>query len=288
MKYLVFFILSMFAIKLNAQDLGAKRYLYGTNEIPGASKKLTDLDERDKPKLYSHLVQNPNNKDIVFLVIPGGGYGMVAINHEGHDVAKRLNDAGYNAYVLDYRLPKKETMIDKRFGPLQDAQYAISIIRKENKGKKVAVIGFSAGGHLAASLSTLYKLPQTKELKKANLRPDFSILCYPVITMDEAITHKGTKQNLIGPDIKESDVELFSTENQINKNSQPTFLMSAIDDQGVPIENSYRYQSNLNKYKIPNTIFTYEKGGHGFGLNNKTDSRDWLKAALEWIDTVNK
>ena len=277
----------MIAWHSKAQDTGQMRYLYGNSEIPKSTVKFDSLDEFDKPKIYVHKAEH-EKKDLVFLVIPGGGYAGVAINHEGHDVAKRLNDLGYSAYVLFYRLPKAEFMEDKRFGPLQDAQYAIAQIRAENPKKKVAVIGFSAGGHLAATLSNLYDRPQTDELKKSNLKPDFSVLCYPVISMDAAITHQGSKNNLIGPDFKDEDIELFSLEKQVDKNNQPTFLMSAKDDKAVPIENSYNYKKALDQNKIPNMIFTYEEGGHGFGLINKTDSRDWFAAMMDWLKTVNK
>lgn len=286
-NYLILFILSMIALHSKAQDTGQMRYLYGTQEIPGSKVKVETLDELDKPKLYIHKAKQ-ENKELVFLIIPGGGYAGVAINHEGHDVAKRLNGLGYSAYVLFYRLPKVETMKDKRFGPLQDAQYALAQIREENAGKQVVVIGFSAGGHLAGSLSNLFEMPQTAYLEKANLRPDYSILCYPVLSMDDSITHNGSKQNLIGPDAKAEDVELFSLEKQVDEKNQPTFLMSAKDDKVVPIENSYNYKKALDAYNIPNTLFTYEEGGHGFGLINKTDNRDWFAAMIDWLKTVKK
>lgn len=286
-NYLILFILSMIAWHSKAQDTGQVRYLYGTEEIPGAKVKVESLEELDKPKLYVHKAEQ-DQKDLVFLVIPGGGYAGVAINHEGHDVAKRLNDLGYSAYVLLYRIPKEETMSNKKFGPLQDAQYAIAQIREENPKKQVVVIGFSAGGHLAGSLSNLFEHPQTPYLEKANLRPDYSVLCYPVLTMEQGVTHQGSKQNLIGPEFKAEDVELFSLEKQVDETNQPTFLMSAKDDKAVPIENSYRYQKALNSYNILNTLFTYEEGGHGFGLINKTDSRDWFAAMMEWLQTVKK
>ncbi len=286
-KYLILFILSMIAWHTKAQNTGQMRYLYGNEEIPKSKLPVDSLEELDIPKLYVHKA-NQEKEDLVFLVIPGGGYAGVAINHEGHDVAKRLNDLGYSAFVLFYRLPKVTTMEDKRFGPLQDAQYAIAQIRSENPNKKVVVIGFSAGGHLAATLSNLYDRPQTEFLQQANLKPDFSVLCYPVISMDASITHQGSKNNLIGPEFKVEDVELFSMEKQVDKNNQPTFLMSAKDDKVVPIENSYRYQDSLGMYNIPNPIFTYEEGGHGFGLINKTDNRDWFAAMMEWLQNVSR
>ena len=285
MRLLTLLILSMLAFQSEAQQTQPMRLLYQNNEIPGALKDSSALSDQETPKLYPYVLPEPE-KELVFLVIPGGGYCGVAMAHEGHDVAARLNQVGYSAYVLYYRLPSVQTMKDKRFGPLQDAQVALSRIRELHAGKKIVVIGFSAGGHLAASLSNHYDRPQTTFLKGYNLRPDVSVLCYPVISMDDEITHKGSKSNLIGPDPAANDVALFSLELQVDKNTPPTFLMSAKDDQAVPIENSYRYQQALQKNGVTTTLFTYEKGGHGFGLINSTDNRDWFAAMIQWIETV--
>ena len=286
MKNLLLLLLSIMSIHLYAQDTGEMRALYGVEEIPGSLKSVQELEDADIPKLFVHTAAH-SSKDIVFLVIPGGGYSHVAINHEGHAVAKRLNDLGYSAYVLRYRLPKTTTMKDKRYGPVQDAQYAMAQIRKDYPNKKIAVIGFSAGGHLAASVSNLFELPQTEALKQVNLRPDFTVLAYPVISFEDAITNKGTKESLIGPDFKPEDVEFFSMENRVSESSQPTFLMSAKDDKTVPIENANRYAKALNAYNVRNAMFTYEEGGHGFGLINKTNDRDWFAAMMKWLEEVN-
>ena len=286
MKNLLLLLLSIMSIHLYAQDTGEMRALYGVEEIPGSLKSVQELEDADIPKLFVHTAAD-SSKGIVFLVIPGGGYSHVAINHEGHAVAKRLNDLGYSAYVLRYRLPKTTTMKDKRYGPVQDAQYAMAQIRKDHPNKKIAVIGFSAGGHLAASVSNLFELPQTEALKQVNLRPDFTVLAYPVISFEDAITNKGTKESLIGPDFKPEDVEFFSMENRVSESSQPTFLMSAKDDKTVPIENANRYAKALNAYNVRNAMFTYEEGGHGFGLINKTNDRDWFAAMMKWLEEVN-
>lgn len=285
MRILAILLLSMLTFQTSAQQTGQMQLLYGSDEIPGSQKSVAEVTEEDIPKLYVHRVAE-EKKEEVFLVIPGGGYAGVAIGHEGHDVAERLNQLGYSAYVLFYRLPKDETMKDKRFGPLQDAQYAMSRIRAAHPGKEVVVIGFSAGGHLAASLSNHYDLPQTDELKATNLRPDVSVLCYPVISMHDAITHAGSKKNLIGADPDDADVTLFSMELQVDENNQPTFLMSAKDDRSVPIENTYQYQNALKQQEIPHTVFTYEEGGHGFGLVNATDDRDWFAAMMKWLQEL--
>ncbi|WP_240903183.1 alpha/beta hydrolase [Sphingobacterium sp. SGG-5] len=231
------------------------------------------------------------SSDIAFLIIPGGGYGKVAIQHEGHDVAKRLQDLGYASFVLRYRLPKADQQEDKRIAPIQDAQSALAYIRAhaEELGniRYVGVIGFSAGGHLASTLSTHFMTDyRTGAPAKMNLRPDFSILAYPVISMDDKITHMGSKKNLIGPDFLEDDVRRFSNELNINSHTPPAFLIHAADDKAVPIANSERYLNKLKSSGVAAALFRYETGGHGFGLNNKTDNHNWFNAMLVWVNDL--
>ena len=227
--------------------------------------------------------------DKVFLIIPGGGYARVAMDHEGHDVAKRLQSLGYASYVLRYRLPNAEEMPVKKIAPIQDAQTALSYIRKASNGiqvGQVAVLGFSAGGHLASTLSTHFKTNYTQDgPATAALRPDFSVLVYPVITMEDGVTHKGSKMNLIGPDVKEDDVLHFSNENQVTKHTPATYIVHAADDKAVPIENAYRYQKALQAHGVPNKLYQYEKGGHGFGMVNTLEAGDWFADMITWIQT---
>jgi acetyl esterase/lipase len=228
---------------------------------------------------------------IAFLVIPGGGYSHVAVQHEGHDVAQKLCDLGYPAFVLRYRLPVAEQQHDKRIVPIQDAQTALVYVRQHLDALgiggvlHVGVIGFSAGGHLASTLSTHFDTNySTGKSGEAALRPDFSVLAYPVISMEDGITHKGSKTRLIGPDFKAEDVAYFSNESKIGKQTPPAFLMHAADDKAVPIANSELYLEALKKNGVPGMLFRYETGGHGFGLNNKTDERSWFDAMLTWVN----
>src|SRR5690606_17935716 len=168
----------------------------------------------------------------------------------------------------------------------QDAQRAMQYIREQYDYAKVGVIGFSAGGHLAASLSNHFDDVKIENPKHTSLRPDFSVLIYPVISMDEQITHKGSKTNLIGTTPSDADVQYFSLEQQVSKQTPPTFLVHAKDDKAVVLDNSLRYKKALDKYAVPNSIFIYETGGHGFGLNNKTDDRKWSEQLFDWLKTV--
>ena len=283
---LILVILTMTANKLISQE---KLELYPKgiiNQIEGANSGT------NVPEFYFYRPEQVKS-DKVFLVIPGGGYAKIAIQHEGYDIAEKLKGLGYASFVLKYRLPNPQQHTDKRIAPIQDAQTALSYIRKHakklglGKTKYVGVIGFSAGGHLASTLSTHFATDyRTGKKAKENLRPDFSILCYPVISMDDGITHKGSKTRLIGPDFSVEDVRRFSNEMNVNKDTPPAFLMHAADDKAVPIANSERYLANMKTAGIPATLFRYATGGHGFGLNNKTDTRSWFDPMIEWVESL--
>ncbi len=222
------------------------------------------------------------------IICPGGGYAILAISHEGHDVAQLLAANGISAFVLKYRLPKDEIMVDKRIGPLQDAQRAIQLVRERSTEwgiaeNQIGIAGFSAGGHLAATLSTHYKDAVIANPKHTSLRPDFSLLVYPVISMQEGMTHGGSRTNLLGDHPTAADVTLFSNELQVTADTPPAFLVHAEDDTGVPIANSEAYVAALKQHGVDGELLTYPKGGHGFGLNNKTTADKWLDHFVSWL-----
>lgn len=251
------------------------------NDIPNA--KIESLKKEDIPLLYRYELKGAKK---AVLIIPGGGYGMVAINHEGHDIAKAFNKEGYSAFVLYYRLPKDTNMVDRKIGPLQDAQRSMQYIRENYEFLQVGVIGFSAGGHLAATLSNHYDDLKIENFSKVSLRPDFSALIYPVISMEEEITHMGSKDNLIGREASRADVEYFSLEQQVDKQTPPSFLVHAADDKAVLISNTMAYIGALKAVSVNYEFFAYEKGGHGFGLINKSDSRSWADALFKWLEVL--
>lgn len=280
----ILLLMTMFMQFLQAQE---RLNLY--KELPN-TKDTADLS-KNLPELYRYVPQEIKSST-VFLIIPGGGYTHIAMDHEGHQVAQRLAANGYCAYVLKYRLPSQKQQTDKRIAPIQDAQQALIRIKEEAGNlallsPKFGVIGFSAGGHLASTLSTHFEMDYNQAGYVAdNLRPDFSVLIYPVITMEDGITHNGSKNKLIGPDFTDQDVYRFSNEKQINSKTPPAFLVHAKDDKVVPIENSYRYQLELQKNNITNFLFSYELGGHGFGMYNKQEARDWFDPMLQWVDSL--
>lgn len=222
------------------------------------------------------------------IIFPGGGYKHLSINKEGYKVAKWLNTLGISAFVLKYRLPSDLIMKDKSIGPLQDAQQAMRTLRRNaEKWKldpnKIGIIGFSAGGHLAATLSTQFteKLYSPKE--DISARPDFSILIYPVISMQEGITHKGSKTNLLGENPNVEMTDKYSNEKQVTSTTPKTFIVHATDDKAVPVENSINYYLALKQNKIPVEMHIYENGGHGFGLGVEGTNKNWSKACENWL-----
>jgi acetyl esterase/lipase len=254
--------------------------------IPTRFEKVTD------PSLYVYLPPADKATGTAVLICPGGGYAALAFNHEGNAIAKWLNENGIAGIILKYRLPSDLIMKKKSIGPLQDAQEALRTIRR-NAAKwnidpqKIGVMGFSAGGHLASTLSTHYdeKVYEVKDSTSA--RPDFSILLYPVITMDSSFTHAGSRRNLIGEDPGDEAVKRFSNELQITENTPPAFLVHSGDDNSVPVKNSIVYYEGLKKYNIPSELHIFQKGGHGYGLATGRDTQSaWPALCLSWMKSL--
>ncbi len=225
------------------------------------------------------------------IICPGGGYGILAAQHEGTDVAKFFNSIGVHAVVLKYRIPSAKHQEHKEIAPLQDAQQAIFLVRKNAKKwgvdpGKIGIMGFSAGGHLASSLGVHYNDPKLNFKGKTSLRPDFQVLIYPVISFGK-YAHLGSRNNLLSPDTTASLINYYSNELQVNAQTPPAFLVHAKDDKAVPIENSEMYLAQLKKYGVAGELYVYEKGGHGFGMNNKTSDVKWTEQLTKWMRQLN-
>lgn len=242
------------------------------------------------PTLKKYSPAKPNGASVI--ICPGGGYERLSMDHEGEDMARALNEFGITGFVLKYRLPNDSIMIDKMIGPLQDAQQAIRMVRQQATAwglnpAKIGIMGFSAGGHLAASAATHFNVPADSSLKDTtSVRPDFAILIYPVISLIDSIAHKGSKNRLLGKNPAEALVKKFSNELQVTKKSPPAFLVHAGDDGTVPVENSIRYYQACIKNKVPAEMHLYPKGGHGFGMKNKTTADKWLDRLINWMNTI--
>ena len=241
------------------------------------------------------MVFNPVKQDAnktAIIVCPGGGYARLASGHEGNEVAEAFNKIGVTVFVLKYRLPFDSCMTNKEIVPLQDLQQTIKLVRDRAAGfdinpSMLGVIGFSAGGHLASTGITKFSESYIENTSNTSLRPDFAILGYPVISMDSAICHKGSRDNLLGKKAAAAKLNLFSSDMQVTAQTPPTFLVHASDDKSVPVENSIRFYQALIKNKVNAELHIYQNGGHGFGLHNATTSDAWFERATTWM-RVNK
>ncbi len=256
----------------------------------GTNKNGTWEKNISNPTLDYYPAPADHSSGAAIIICPGGGYTHLAVESEGSKVAKWLNNIGITAFVLKYRLPDTAIMINKTIGPLQDAQRAMRIVRRNAKKwninpDKIGIMGFSAGGHVASTLSTHYDQKVYKLRDTVSARPDFSILIYPVISMREGITHMGSRIALLGKHPTPALVKLYSNELQVNNNTPPAFLIQAMDDPAVPIQNSIDYAQALRKFNIPCELHLYERGGHGFGLGtNKHDTESsWPEACIGWL-----
>lgn len=277
-------------------------------QMNGASIEI--LHGVNRPTLTVFLPPAEKATGIGVIICPGGGYQILATSHEGTDVAKKLNEAGMAGFVLRYRLPKSTAMSDKRFGPMMDAQRAIQMVRERAKEwnlnpRKIGIMGASAGGHLAATVSTHFTDEKIENPSKISLRPDFTILNYPVISFQDDLTHQGSRQNLIGTrtfsgdDYKNNrvptsaaalgmtgeDILYFSNEKQVNSNTPPTFITAPLTDAAVPVANTFAYVAALQQHRVPVETFLYEKGEHGYGMHNPTAKEQWIDACIRWLKT---
>ncbi|MDC6367624.1 MULTISPECIES: prolyl oligopeptidase family serine peptidase [Flavobacteriaceae] len=226
------------------------------------------------------------------VICPGGGYSHLAINKEGYKVARWLNSLGITAFVLKYRMPSDKVMKNKTIGPLQDVQEAVRMVRAHSdtytiSPDKIGILGFSAGGHLASTLSTHFNDTVYSSSYDVSARPDFSILIYPVVTLKDDYTHQGSKKNLLGEYPSEADIKKFSNELQVSKDTPATFLVHATDDRAVPVENSIQYYHALKDNGVKAELHLYEDGGHGFGLGTQGTHTEWPKACENWLKQHN-
>lgn len=256
-----------------------------TSEFSGGILRIGKIS---RPTLTAYLPPKDKATGAAVVICPGGGYTIVAAGHEGADVAKRLNESGVAAFVLKYRIPDSSTMIHKEIGPLQDAQRAIQIVRTHAAEwgldeHRIGIMGFSAGGHLASTAGTHFNKSFITNPDHVNLRPDFMILIYPVISFTNEIGHIGSRDQLLGKNPSPEKIKEYSNEMQVTDKTPPTFLAQAKDDPAVPYANSTRFADALKKHGVPVKVFLYDKGGHGFGLINKTSEIRWMDICLEWM-----
>lgn len=243
-----------------------------------------------EPAYQYFRVKEDNIKRPCVIIYPGGAYFILASGHEGVEVAKFFNSIGVNAMVVKYRIPNDNAQVDKSIAPLQDAQQAMLLARSNaaNWGidaNKIGILGFSAGGHLAATLSSHYADVKIDNPLNISLRPNFQILIYPVITMKD-FGHTGSKENLIGKNPTDAQVQYYSNELNVNDQTPPAFIVHAKNDDAVPVQNAYEYDKALKANKVASTLYLFEKGGHGFGMKNPTSTIQWTTPLTQWLREI--
>lgn len=255
------------------------------NGAPGAATK-----PQDEPQLFVYPAPADKATGAAVIVCPGGGYGHLAIDHEGHQVAEWLNSFGVSAFVLRYRHANTGHLHPI---PLGDGQRAIRLVRSRAKEwkidpAKIGVIGFSAGGHLVSTIGTHFdagNLNAADAIDRVSSRPDFMILVYPVITMTEDFGHAGSKKNLLGENPDPALARSLSSEHQVKSDSPPAFLIHTSGDNGVPPQNSLVFYDALQRAGVPAELHIYQNGGHGFGLGRDIPgTRDWPERCREWME----
>lgn len=280
MKTIIFSVLLSVATMLSAQNT-MELPLWpaeapNSNGLSGAEERLDGgrVSHVSTPSVTVYKAEKPNGMAII--MCPGGGYALLAMNHEGHDMAPWLNAQGITYIVLKYRMPNGHYEV-----PLSDAEQAIRLVRQHAKEwnirpDRIGIMGASAGGHLAASLATLYSSEET--------RPDFQILLYPVISMQTGVTHGGSRQNLLGKEPSQELTEKFTLEKQVNERTPQAFLVLSADDRSVPPANGIHYFEALLQHQVPATLHVYPTGGHGWGFRDAFPyKRQWTGELEKWL-----
>lgn len=248
------------------------------------------LSKVSRPTLTVYQPARQKRNGTAVIICPGGGYWILAAGHEGADVAKRFTEMGITAFVLKYRIPSDQVMMNREIGPLQDAQRAIQVVREQadrwgiNPGR-VGILGFSAGGHLASTAGTHYQEAVIENPKNTSLRPDFMVLVYPVISFTEAVGHSGSKEQLLGKNAPEEKIRQYSNELQVSPSTPPTFLVHAKDDP-VKVENTLLFADALKQNGVAHRVHLYENGGHGYGMINPKSEVRWMDLVEVWISEL--
>ncbi|MGJ7031514.1 alpha/beta hydrolase [Niabella hirudinis] len=225
-------------------------------------------------------------KTAAVIICPGGGYGVLCIKMEGEKVARAFNKAGITAFVLKYRLPGSDAMPDPSMAPLQDLQQALKLVREQADARnldkdRIGIMGFSAGGHLAATGGTHFQQSYINNPSGTPLRPDFMILVYPVISFTDSVGHIGSRNNLLGNNPGQKAIRFFSNELHVTKETPPTLLVLPNDDQVVPPENSLSFLKALRQHQVPASLHLYAKGDHGFLKTPPFE--EWFGRVLYWM-----
>ena len=269
---------------------GAKQPAAGT-ETSNAEGHLSNIEI---PQYQVYLPEKSKATGAAVVILPGGGYAIVAIQHEGHELAKWFADRGIAGIVVKYRVSGNPAMGYQFPVPLLDARRAIRTTRAkaaewEIDPKKIGIMGFSAGGHLASLATTRFndEFPEFEgkdAIDQQSARPDFSILIYPVISMDSTLGHGGSRRNLLGDKATQEQIDKYSTDKAVTPQTPPVFLLSTSDD-FVDCRNSLNFAAACKANKVPVSLHLFESGGHGYGLHGKGDLEKWPELLESWLKT---
>jgi len=255
---------------------------------PGAKGQA----EGDKPTLTIYLPPAEKATGAAIVICPGGGYGHLAMDHEGHQIGQWLNSFGVAGFIVAYRHRNSGAGYGHP-APIQDAQRAIRTVRSRAKEwgvdpARIGILGFSAGGHLASTAATHFNesfVEPRDAIDRVSCRPDFAVLVYPVISFTEPFTHVGSRTNLLGRDADAALIEKFSNEKQVTAQTPPTFLFHTWEDKGVPAENSISFYLALRKANVPAEMHIFLKGPHGIGLGqNRGAASAWPGLCQKWME----
>ena len=288
-KIVLAVVFSLMAIVMQAQDLTIKLWDNTTaphsNHLQGKEKDEGGVrySNTTEARLYIYEADPAKATGQSVVICPGGGYWLVAIGHEGHDFGRWFAENGITAAVLMYRMPNHHPEV-----PLEDAAEALRYMKEEYAPAhgitSVGIMGFSAGGHLAASTAVGALEFNGDKSHRASLRPDFAVLFYPVITGEALHAHKGSFDNLLGTDRTPALTARYSAEKLVSKQTPPTFLVCSDDDGGVPPANSVKFYNALKEYGIPASLHILPSGGHGWGFRDSFKYKaQWQEALLEWL-----
>lgn len=299
MKNVLFFTL---VLSMTSHSLFAQKIMkLWTDEIPFSTGVIGEEEITDQghvrniqdPTITVYLPEKEKATGAAVVICPGGGYWILAIKHEGHDIAKWFNEIGVAGIVVKNRLPTSDNITDKSEVAMTDAMRAVRMTRYNSKDwgidpTKIGIMGFSAGGHLASSVGTHFDLgiAESKDpIQHISCRPDFMILMYPVISMSEDYMHAGSMKNLLGENPSEAQMIRFSNEKQVTSETPPTILIHADDDKGVPVANSIAFYEALQAHGVSAELHIFNSGGHGFGLGRKdgTSHNMWPENVEAWM-----
>ena len=297
MKKSGFFLLMLIINSISAQE---KITLWPKGQMPNSKGLPLKTEEKDglivqikEPELFSFLPPKEDRKPMAVIIIPGGGYYKLTYDLNGFQIAKWFNTLGISAFVLNYRLPISPDVKQREIAPLQDIQVAIKYLRKNAvqygiSPDQIGVIGTSAGGHLAASVSNI--TTDYTELKddwpSISTIPNFAILVSPVIDLGE-FSHVGSRNSLLGENASPEKIIEYSMQNRVTAKTPPTILFHAQNDKTVPVMNSLLYYQIMTKNKVKGALFIFPEGEHKIGITTKAELTDnWKKLCSDWLKTL--